>query len=99
MNRSTLISSAAACFCIGLTISAIEAQTPASGMVNNSSPSAKSGSAAEPVPIADVPRWRQQQIATARPVTSTNTPFRSDELVGIDVCNSQDEVLGDVEHL
>lgn len=33
-------------------------------------------------PEADVPRWRQRQIAAAQPVTSTQTSFRSDELVG-----------------
>jgi sporulation protein YlmC with PRC-barrel domain len=49
------------------------------------------------VPMADVPRWRQQQIAAAQPVTSKSTSFRSDELLGTDVRNSQNEALGSVD--
>jgi len=51
------------------------------------------------VPMADVPGWRKQQIASAKPVTSTNGSFRSDELLGTDVRNAQDEALGSVEDL
>jgi sporulation protein YlmC with PRC-barrel domain len=51
------------------------------------------------VPIADVPGWRQQQIASAQPVTSRNTSFRSDALLGTDVRNLQNEALGSVEDL
>ncbi len=51
------------------------------------------------VPMADVQGWRQLQIAGAQPVTSKNTSFRSDELVGTDVRNPQNEALGSVEDL
>ena len=51
------------------------------------------------VPMADVPGWRQQQIAAAQPVTSKNTAFRSDELIGTDVRNPQNEALGSVDDL
>ena len=50
------------------------------------------------MPTADVQSWRQQQIAAAQPVT-TNTPFRSDELVGTEVRGPQNEALGSVEDL
>jgi sporulation protein YlmC with PRC-barrel domain len=51
------------------------------------------------VPMADVPGWRKKQIASAKPVMSTNGSFRSDELLGTDVRNAQDEALGSVEDL
>ena len=51
------------------------------------------------VPPADVPGWRKLQIAAAQPVTSNNTSFRSDELLGIDVRTPQNEALGSVEDL
>ncbi len=51
------------------------------------------------MPTADVPGWRQQQIAAAQPVTSKNTSFRSDELLGTDVRNPQNEALGSVDDL
>jgi sporulation protein YlmC with PRC-barrel domain len=51
------------------------------------------------LPMADVPGWRQQQITAARPVTAGNTSFRSDQLIGIDVLNPQNEVLGSVNDL
>ena len=51
------------------------------------------------VPMADVQGWRKLQIAAAQPVTSKNTSFRSDELVGTDVRNPQSEALGSVEDL
>lgn len=38
---------------------------------------------------ADVPGWRQQQIAAAQPVTGKNTSYRSDELLGTGVRNPQ----------
>ena len=47
----------------------------------------------------DVPGWRQTQIAAAQPITSTNTSYRSDELLGTDVRNSQSEALGSVHDL
>ncbi len=51
------------------------------------------------VRMADVPGWQRQQIAAAQPVTSKNASFRSDELLGTDVHNQRDEVLGSVEDL
>ena len=48
---------------------------------------------------ADVPGWQRQQIAAAQPVTSKNTSFRSDELLGTAVRNPQNEALGSVEDL
>ncbi len=51
------------------------------------------------IPAANVPNWRRRQIASARPVADVNASFRSDELVGIDVRNLQDEVLGSVDDL
>jgi len=50
-------------------------------------------------PRADVPGWRKQQIAAALPVTSTNVSFRSDELIGTDVRNAQNEALGSVDDI
>jgi len=51
------------------------------------------------MPMADVQGWRQLQIAAAQPVTSTNTSFRSDELVGAEVRSPQNGALGSVEDL
>ena len=51
------------------------------------------------LPMADVPSWRQQEIAAAQPVTSQNTSFRSDELLGTEVRNPQNEALGSVDDL
>ena len=50
-------------------------------------------------PMADVPNWRQQQIAAAQPVTSTTTSFRSDELLGTDVRDPKNVALGSVDDL
>jgi hypothetical protein len=77
MKRSTIVSSVAACFCLGLTAPALAAETPQ----------------------ADVPVWRQQQIAAAQPVTSKNTPFRPGELLGTEVRSPQNEALGSIENL
>jgi sporulation protein YlmC with PRC-barrel domain len=51
------------------------------------------------VPAPDVSNWREQQIATAHSVAGQNTSFRSDELLGVDVSNAQNEALGSVEDL
>ncbi len=51
------------------------------------------------MPTADVPGWRQHQIAAAQPVTVTNTSYRSGELVGTDVRTPQGDALGSVEDL
>ena len=47
--------------------------------------------------MADVPGWQERQIAAAQPVASTTTPFRSDQLLGADVRNPQNEALGSVD--
>jgi len=96
MKRLTLAGSIAACICLGLSAPVFAAEA---GTVNNPSAVDKNVSATKPVPIADVPGWRQQQIAAARPVTSRNTPFRSEELLGTEVRSTQDEALGSVEDL
>lgn len=51
------------------------------------------------VPMADGPGWRKQQIAAAQPVTSQNTAFRSDQLLGTDVRDLQNEALGSVDDI
>ncbi len=51
------------------------------------------------MPMADVPVWRQQQIAAAQPVTAKDISYRSDELVGTAVRTPQDGALGSVEDL
>ncbi len=51
------------------------------------------------LPMVDEAAWRQQQVAAAQPVTSKNTSFRSDELLGTDVRNAQNEALGSVDDL
>ena len=53
----------------------------------------------EGVPMADMPHWRQNQIAAAQPVTSKTTSFRSDQLLGTDVRDPQNEALGSVDDL
>jgi sporulation protein YlmC with PRC-barrel domain len=99
MKRSTLAGSIAACICLGLSAPAFTAETTATGTMNNPSASEIDVSAAQPVPIADVPAWRQQQIAAAQPINSKNTPFRFEELLGTEVRSPQDEVLGSVGDL
>jgi sporulation protein YlmC with PRC-barrel domain len=51
------------------------------------------------LPMVDVPGWRQQQIAAAKPVTDNNTSFRSDELLGTEVRDPQNQALGSVEDI
>ena len=51
------------------------------------------------VPMADVPGWQQRQIAAAQPVAGATTAFRSDELLGTDVRDPQDNALGSVDDL
>ena len=51
------------------------------------------------VPMVDVPGWRQQQIAAAKPVADNNTSFRSDELLGTEVRDPQNQALGSVEDM
>jgi hypothetical protein len=99
MKRSTLVSSLAVCFCLGLSALALAAETPQADAVYNPSASEKNDSATKPMPMADVPVWRQRQIAAAQPVTSKNTPFRPDELLGTEVRSPQNEALGSIENL
>jgi sporulation protein YlmC with PRC-barrel domain len=47
--------------------------------------------------MTNVPGWQQKQIAAAQPVASTTTPFRSDQLLGTDVRNPQNEALGSID--
>jgi sporulation protein YlmC with PRC-barrel domain len=51
------------------------------------------------VPMADLSVWRRRQIAGAQPVTSSKASFRSDELLGTDVRNGQNEALGSVDDI
>ena len=51
------------------------------------------------MPMADMPGWRNREIADAQPVTGKDTSFRSDQLLGTDVRNAQDEALGSVDDL
>lgn len=53
----------------------------------------------EGVPTVDMPGWHEQQIAAAQPVASRATSFRSDELLGADVRDPQNEALGSVDDL
>jgi sporulation protein YlmC with PRC-barrel domain len=50
-------------------------------------------------PKANIAGWREHQIATAKPVTGDNIAYRSDELLGTDVRNPQNEVLGSVDDI
>lgn len=47
--------------------------------------------------MADVPGWQLQQIAAAQPVSDATSPFRSDQLLGTDVRNPQNEALGSID--
>jgi sporulation protein YlmC with PRC-barrel domain len=85
MRHSTIAGSVAAFICLGLSAPLFAAEPPATGTVNSPSASEKSVSATKPGPIADVPGWRQQEIAA--------------ELLGTEVRSPQDELLGSVEDL
>jgi hypothetical protein len=88
-----------ACFCLGLTALALAAETPQADAVDDPSVSEKNDSVTKPVPMADVPVWRQRQIAAAQPVTGKNTSIRPDELLGTEVRSPRNEALGSVENL
>lgn len=51
------------------------------------------------MPMANVPGWRQQQISAALPVTSKNSSFRSDQLLGTEVRSPQNVALGSIDDL
>jgi sporulation protein YlmC with PRC-barrel domain len=48
-------------------------------------------------PMADMPGWQRHQVASAHLVTANDTSFRSDQLVGTEVRNPQNEALGSVD--
>jgi sporulation protein YlmC with PRC-barrel domain len=48
-------------------------------------------------PRVGEPRWQQQEIAEAQPVTNNSNSFRSDQLLGTDVRTPQNEALGSVD--
>ena len=50
-------------------------------------------------PKVGEPRWRQEEIAGAQPVTNNSNSFRSDQLLGTDVRTPQNEALGSVDDL
>jgi len=50
-------------------------------------------------PAANMPGWRQQQIAAAVSVMGSNIAFRSDELIGAEVRSPADVALGSVDDL
>jgi sporulation protein YlmC with PRC-barrel domain len=49
--------------------------------------------------VEDVPAWRKLQISAAQPVASQNAVFRSDQLLGTDVRDPQNESLGSVDDI
>ena len=49
--------------------------------------------------IANEPDWQQREVAAATPVTARDTSFRSDQLIGTEVRNPQNEALGSVDDL
>jgi hypothetical protein len=82
--------------CFGLAAQAIGADA---GAADNPPGGEHNVSAAKPAPAADVPAWRRQQIASARPLTSKDAPMRHEELLGTEVRNPQDELLGSITDL
>lgn len=50
-------------------------------------------------PLAHVSAWEHKQIASAQSVDTGNLSFRSDQLVGTEVRNTQDQALGSVDDL
>jgi sporulation protein YlmC with PRC-barrel domain len=51
------------------------------------------------VPRADLVGWKRQELAMAKPVTTSESAFRSDQLIGTDVLTSKGEDLGSVSDL
>ena len=49
--------------------------------------------------MADVRSWRAQQIAAAQPVSAMDTSYRSDQLIGIEMRNPQNVILGSVDDI
>jgi sporulation protein YlmC with PRC-barrel domain len=51
------------------------------------------------VPRVDGHNWRSTQIAAATPVAESSTSYRSDQLIGANLFNSQGEDLGSVDDI
>lgn len=51
------------------------------------------------MPMANVPGWQQREIAAAQPAAGASTAYRSDQLLGTDVRNRQNQPLGSVDDL
>jgi len=49
--------------------------------------------------ISAEPDWQQRQVAAATPVTAKDTSFRSDQLIGTEARNPQNEALGSVDDI
>jgi sporulation protein YlmC with PRC-barrel domain len=49
--------------------------------------------------ISAEPDWQQRQVAAATPVTAKDTSFRSDQLIGTEVRNPQNEALGSIDDI
>ena len=104
MKRATSAGSIAPAIWLGLCVGlcfgfAAQALAADAGAADNSAAGENNVSAAKPAPGADVPAWRRQQIASARPLTSKDAPMRYEELLGTEVRNPQDELLGSITDL
>jgi sporulation protein YlmC with PRC-barrel domain len=86
--------------CLGLCCGlAAQALAVDAGAADNPPASGNKVSAAKPALGADVPAWRRQQIASALPLTSKDAPMRYEELLGTEVRNPKDELLGSITDL
>ena len=85
--------------CAGPSVSLATQALAADAGAANPPAGANNVSAANPAPGADVPAWRRQQIASARPLTGKDAPMRFEELLGTEVRNPRDELLGSVVDL
>jgi sporulation protein YlmC with PRC-barrel domain len=45
------------------------------------------------------PGWQQRQVSSATSMMAKDTSYRSDELIGTEVCNPQTEALGRVDDI
>jgi sporulation protein YlmC with PRC-barrel domain len=104
MKRTTRAGSIAPVIWLGLWLSlylGLAAQALAADADAANAPPAgeNNTSAAKSAPGLDVPGWRRQQIASARPLTSKDAPMRDEELLGTEVRNPQGELLGSITDL
>jgi sporulation protein YlmC with PRC-barrel domain len=51
------------------------------------------------VPTADVAGWKRHQLASAKPVATSERAYRSDQLIGTDVLTAKGEDIGSVTDL